>query len=137
MEICDMLRWTKGSEFNEGVNWPGQDANVCRLLHEQNNVGILAMLDEECLRPGQVSDQTFLEKLNQTCWMHEHYESRGCKKSQSDKNLPHDAFRLQHYAGAVGAVTVLADSLGRIMIMAWNVEHLWWYFRLRTEWKAS
>ena len=59
------------------------------------------MLDEECLRPGHVSDETFLNKLSQTCAHHDHFESRGCRKAQSDKTLPHDAFRLQHYAGAV------------------------------------
>ena len=59
------------------------------------------MLDEECLRPGYVSDQTFLQKLDQLCHNHPHYESRGCKKSQSDRTLPHHAFRLIHYAGAV------------------------------------
>ena len=59
------------------------------------------MLDEECLRPGEVSDLTFLDKLDHTCYNHPHYESRGIKKSRSDKTLPHDAFRLLHYAGAV------------------------------------
>lgn len=59
------------------------------------------MLDEECLRPGEVSDTTFLHKLNQVCCKHAHYESRGCRKTQSDRTLPHDAFRLVHYAGSV------------------------------------
>ena len=62
------------------------------------------MLDEECLRPGHVSDETFLNKLSQTCADHEHFESRGCRKAQSDKTLPHEAFRLQHYAGAVSSI---------------------------------
>lgn len=76
------------------------NAVICELI-EKSNVGILAMLDEECLRPGDVTDQTFLNKLNQTCANHPHYESRGVKKTRSDKTLPHDCFRLQHYAGAV------------------------------------
>ncbi len=59
------------------------------------------MLDEECLRPGRVSDDTLLEKLSAQCATHAHFASRGCRKAQSDKSLPHDAFRLQHYAGAV------------------------------------
>ena len=67
----------------------------------QTNVGILAMLDEECLRPGTVTDTTFLTKLNVACCNHAHYESRGCRKTQSDRSLPHDAFKLIHYAGAV------------------------------------
>ena len=59
------------------------------------------MLDEECLRPGNVSDLTFLDKLDHFCCSHRHYQSRGCAKSRSDRTLPHDAFRLIHYAGAV------------------------------------
>lgn len=62
---------------------------------------MLAMLDEECLRPGQVTDLTFLTKLNDQCGMHKHFESRGCRKNISDKTIPHDAFRLVHYAGTV------------------------------------
>lgn len=77
----------------------------------QNNVGILAMLDEECLRPGDVSDVTFLEKLNQVCSGHAHYESRGCRKTQSDRTLPHDAFRLVHYAGSVTVCLYICVSL--------------------------
>ena len=62
------------------------------------------MLDEECLRPGNVSDLTFLDKLDHFCCSHRHYQSRGCAKSRSDRTLPHDAFRLIHYAGAVSMV---------------------------------
>lgn len=88
----------------EGIEWIHVDyfnnAVICDLI-EKNNVGILAMLDEECLRPGTVTDLTFLEKLDLTCSEHPHYESRGCRKSMSDRSLPHEAFRLKHYAGAV------------------------------------
>ena len=59
------------------------------------------MLDEECLRPGNVTDMTFLEKMNRSCANHPHYESRGCKKNQSDKTLDIDVFRLRHFAGNV------------------------------------
>ena len=72
----------------------------------QNNEGILAMLDDECLRPGKVTDLTFLAKLNVECCKHPHYESRGCRKTQSDKSLPHDAFKLIHYAGAVSRLSL-------------------------------
>jgi Myosin head (motor domain) len=88
------------------------DYNLSSLhLCFQNNTGILAMLDEECLRPGDVSDTTFLNKLNQTCSAHPHYESRGCRKTQSDRTLPHDAFRLLHYAGTVSATSYYANVM--------------------------
>ena len=77
----------------------------------QSNVGILAMLDEECLRPGTVTDTTFLTKLNVACCNHVHYESRGCRKTQGDRSLPHDAFKLIHYAGAVRLYPVTPQIL--------------------------
>ena len=71
---------------------------------------MLAMLDEECLRPGRATDMTFLDKLTATCERHAHFESRGCRKTQSDRSLPHDAFRLLHYAGEVGGATIQAPK---------------------------
>ena len=59
------------------------------------------MLDDECLRPGDVTDQTFLNRINSSNYIfgHKHYESRA--KLKSDKTIDHMSFRLQHYAGAV------------------------------------
>lgn len=68
----------------------------------QSNIGILALLDEECLRPGNPTDLTFLEKLNHACQNHLHYENKALKKCQNDKTLAHGTFRLKHYAGNVG-----------------------------------
>lgn len=61
------------------------------------------MLDEECLRPGTVTDETFLDKLNTICAEHQHFESRLSKNSRflNDHSLPHSCFRIQHYAGKV------------------------------------
>lgn len=72
----------------------------------QNQNGILAMLDEECLRPGAVTDETFLDKLNQICATHQHFESRmsKCSRFLNDTSLPHCCFRIQHYAGKVKAL---------------------------------
>ena len=69
----------------------------------QHQNGILAMLDEECLRPGTVTDETFLDKLNTICAEHQHFESRLSKNSKflTDHSLPHNCFRIQHYAGKV------------------------------------
>uniref|UniRef100_A0A4W6G983 Unconventional myosin-Ib n=1 Tax=Lates calcarifer TaxID=8187 RepID=A0A4W6G983_LATCA len=75
--------------------------SVFNMLYNQN--GILAMLDEECLRPGTVTDETFLDKLNTVCAEHQHFESRLSKNSKflTDHSLPHSCFRIQHYAGKV------------------------------------
>lgn len=94
----------------EGIEWIHveyfNNAVICDLIEKSPsqfnpNTGILAMLDEECLRPGNVTDMTFLEKMNTACATHPHYESRGCKKNQSDKTLAIDVFRLRHFAGNV------------------------------------
>ncbi|KAK2562041.1 Unconventional myosin-Ib [Acropora cervicornis] len=93
-----------GFEIFQGIEWTAIDyfnnAIICDLV-EKTHVGIIALLDEECLRPGEVSDDTFLEKLNKHCTEHPHFESRRCKKFLSDQTLPHDSFRLKHYAGSV------------------------------------
>lgn len=71
------------------------------------------MLDEECLRPGTVTDETFLDKLNTICADHQHFESRLNKNSKflNDHSLPHNCFRIQHYAGKVPeAATIIADG---------------------------
>ncbi|XP_070174638.1 unconventional myosin-Ia-like [Littorina saxatilis] len=90
--------------IKEGIEWIHveyfNNAVICELI-EKSVSGILSLLDEECLRPGNTTDRTFLAKLDERCAGHPHYESRNCRKNQSDKTLPHDAFRLRHYAGNV------------------------------------
>lgn len=77
----------------------------------------MALLDEDCLRPGKVrinfclsnvidaicpkvTDLTYLQKLDKHWVGHPHYESRGCKEFRSDVTLK-SHFRLVHYAGKV------------------------------------
>ncbi|XP_041372192.1 unconventional myosin-Ib-like [Gigantopelta aegis] len=118
--IKEGIEWIQVEYFNNAV--------ICDLI-EKNNTGILALLDEECLRPGDVSDSTFLKKLDSKCHDHPHYESRNCKKNQSDKTLPYDAFRLKHYAGNVlykvdGFIDKNNDLLFRGLSKAmYNCEH--------------
>lgn len=61
------------------------------------------MLDEECLRPGVVSDSTFLSKLNQLFVKHSHYESKVSQYAQRhyDRTMDLNCFRICHYAGKV------------------------------------
>ncbi|GBO35678.1 Unconventional myosin-Ib [Araneus ventricosus] len=82
----------------------------------QNHHGILALLDEECLRPGPVSDETFLYKLTQACQDNPYFESRGCRNFVADSTLPHHSFRVRHYAGAVTySVTGFIDKNNDIL----------------------
>lgn len=92
------------------------------VLKLQNQTGILAMLDEECLRPGTVTDDTFLEKLNQVCATHQHFESRmsKCSRFLNDTTLPHSCFRIQHYAGKVPVTWTLVFG------EHWSCVKLWY-----------
>ncbi|XP_053352181.1 unconventional myosin-Ib isoform X3 [Clarias gariepinus] len=100
------LREEQEEYVREGIEWTNieyfNNAIICDLI-ENNKNGILAMLDEECLRPGTVTDETFLDKLNTVCAEHQHFESRLSKNSKflTDHSLPHSCFRIQHYAGKV------------------------------------
>ncbi|MBZ3882865.1 Unconventional myosin-Ia [Sciurus carolinensis] len=88
------IPWTKVDYFDNGI--------ICNLI-EHNQRGILAMLDEECLRPGVVSDSTFLAKLNQLFSNHSHYESKVTQNAQRlyDHSMGLSCFRICHYAGKV------------------------------------
>ncbi|XP_066433356.1 unconventional myosin-Ib isoform X3 [Eleutherodactylus coqui] len=120
--IREGIEWTHIEYFNNAI--------ICDLI-ENNQNGILAMLDEECLRPGTVTDDTFLDKLNQVCATHQHFESRMCKSSRflNDTSLPHSCFRIQHYAGKVmyeveGFVDKNNDLLYRDLSQAmWKANH--------------
>ncbi|XP_054642602.1 unconventional myosin-Ib isoform X2 [Dunckerocampus dactyliophorus] len=100
------LREEQEEYVREGIEWTNieyfNNAIICDLIENHQN-GILAMLDEECLRPGTVTDETFLDKLNMICAEHQHFESRLSKNSKflNDHSLPHCCFRIQHYAGKV------------------------------------
>lgn len=59
----------------------------------------MSLLDEECMLPGDVTDITYLDKLNTHLVKNEYYDSR--VKSKSDKSLEPGMFRLKHYAGPV------------------------------------
>ncbi|KAF6120503.1 myosin IA [Phyllostomus discolor] len=90
----------------EGIPWEKVDyfdnGTICNLI-EHNQRGILAMLDEECLRPGVVSDSTFLAKLNQLYSKHSYYESKVTQNTQRqyDHTMGLSCFRICHYAGKV------------------------------------
>ncbi|CAO2616686.1 Unconventional myosin-Ic, partial [Lemmus lemmus] len=75
----------------EGIAWePVQYFNkiICDLVVEKFK-GIISILDEECLRPGEATDLTFLEKLEDTVKHHPHFLTR------------RGEFRLLHYAEEV------------------------------------
>ena len=69
--------------------------------HTQPSEGMMVYIDDECLRPGQATDETLLDKFNKHCLSHAHYESRASKEYRNDHTMQRNQFRLVHYAGKV------------------------------------
>ncbi|XP_069509649.1 unconventional myosin-Ia [Ambystoma mexicanum] len=118
----------------EGIKWTPVDyvdnTIICNLV-EDSTKGILAILDEECLRPGDVSDATFLSKLSQLFASHTHFKSRVSEnnKHKSVKTMHDKCFKIKHYAGQVeynifGFVDKNNDLLYRNLSQAmWKAKH--------------
>uniref|UniRef100_A0A8C3JQC9 Unconventional myosin-Ia n=1 Tax=Calidris pygmaea TaxID=425635 RepID=A0A8C3JQC9_9CHAR len=104
--ILMTLKEEQEEYVREGIQWTPveffDNSIICNLI-ENSKCGILAMLDEECLRPGVVNEDTFLTKLNQLFATHKHYESKETQNARRvmDATLPSQCFRIHHYAGKV------------------------------------
>ncbi|EGD72824.1 MYO1C protein [Salpingoeca rosetta] len=90
----------------EGIKWETieyfNNKIICDMV-EMKHKGIIAILNEECIRPGNVSDDTFLERLNQSLGRHPHYLSHATITHQQRKSLAlgRRDFQIKHYAGDV------------------------------------
>lgn len=88
----------------EGIMWEEvqffDNKVICDLI-EARHQGIIALLDEECLRPGEVSDITFLDKMEKTIGEHAHFISHATSGYSERKTIQREEFRLKHYAGDV------------------------------------
>uniref|UniRef100_A0A669CBR3 Myosin IH n=1 Tax=Oreochromis niloticus TaxID=8128 RepID=A0A669CBR3_ORENI len=88
----------------EGIEWePVQFFNnkiICDLIEEKHR-GIISLLDEECLRPGDATDLTFLERLEEKMGNHPHFVTHKLADKMTRKTLERGDFRLLHYAGEV------------------------------------
>lgn len=81
----------------------------------------MSLLDDMCLRPGNVTDAVFLDTLNrnQKIVQHAHYQSRVQRQFLSDTTMKQTDFRLVHYAGDVtysveGFIVKNKDSLFQV-----------------------
>ncbi|XP_062484244.1 unconventional myosin-Id isoform X1 [Pezoporus occidentalis] len=87
----------------EGIPWKHIDYfnnQVIVDLVEQQHKGIISILDDACMNVGKVTDEMFLEALNNKLGKHAHFSSR--KLCATDKTLEFDRdFRIKHYAGDV------------------------------------
>ncbi|NXK43291.1 MYO1A protein, partial [Piprites chloris] len=132
--ILMTLKEEQEEYVREGIQWTPveffDNTIICNLI-ENSTSGILAMLDEECLRPGVVNEDTFLTKLNQLFAAHKHYESKETQNARhvTDTSLPARCFRIHHYAGKVtynvtGFIEKNNDLLFRDLSQAmWAARH--------------
>ncbi|XP_017692109.1 PREDICTED: unconventional myosin-Ia [Lepidothrix coronata] len=132
--ILMTLKEEQEEYVREGIQWTPveffDNSIICNLI-ENSTSGILAMLDEECLRPGVVNEDTFLTKLNQLFATHKHYESKETQNARRvmDTSLPARCFRIHHYAGKVtynvtGFIEKNNDLLFRDLSQAmWAARH--------------
>ncbi|KAM8828044.1 unconventional myosin-Ih [Spinachia spinachia] len=88
----------------EGIEWEPvpffNNKIICDLVEEKHR-GMISLLDEECLRPGEATDLTFLEKLEETIGGHPHFVTHKLADQKTRKTLDRGDFRLLHYAGEV------------------------------------
>uniref|UniRef100_A0A8D3BTC2 Myosin IHb n=1 Tax=Scophthalmus maximus TaxID=52904 RepID=A0A8D3BTC2_SCOMX len=88
----------------EGIEWEPvpyfNNKIICDLVEEKYR-GIISLLDEECLRPGEATDLTFLEKMEEKIGGHPHFVTHKLADQKTRKTLDRGDFRLLHYAGEV------------------------------------
>uniref|UniRef100_A0AAY5ECY6 Myosin motor domain-containing protein n=1 Tax=Electrophorus electricus TaxID=8005 RepID=A0AAY5ECY6_ELEEL len=103
----------------EGIEWePVQFFNnkiICDLVDEKHR-GIISVLDEECMRPGDSTDLTFLEKLEEKMGHHPHFVTHRLANKKTRKTLERGDFRLLHYAGEVTYCVVGETALSNTRI---------------------
>ncbi|KAK2173145.1 hypothetical protein NP493_899g00038 [Ridgeia piscesae] len=98
------LRSEQEEYLKEGIEWEPvtyfDNKIICELV-ESKPYGIIALLDEECLRPGDPTDASFLKKMSGILKRHPHFLSHETTDFQGRKTIRREEFRLVHYAGEV------------------------------------
>lgn len=108
------LRGEQEEYRKEGIKWEPvkyfDNKIICEMV-EAKHKGIVSILDEECIRPGQASDETFLTKLNKSLAGHDHYQSYETADAKARRTWKSATarweFKVVHYAGTV---TYLVDG---------------------------
>uniref|UniRef100_A0A8D0FCL3 Myosin IH n=1 Tax=Strix occidentalis caurina TaxID=311401 RepID=A0A8D0FCL3_STROC len=102
------FKWEPIPYFNNKI--------ICDLV-EQKHKGIISILDEECLRPGEATDLSFLEKLEEKVGDHAHFVTRKLADQKTRKSIDWVDFRLLHYAGEVTYCAVGSFSLPPFQVL--------------------
>lgn len=115
------LRSEQEEYETEGIAWEPvtyfDNKIICDLIEEKHK-GIISILDEECLRPGETCDVSFLEKLENSLGGHPHFVTHKLANGKTRRVMNREEFRLLHYAGEVnynvnGFLDKNNDSLNR------------------------
>ncbi|XP_019878612.1 unconventional myosin IC isoform X2 [Aethina tumida] len=103
--FIDLTLKSEQEEYmREGIEWQHIeyfDNKIILDLIEEKHKGMIAYMDEECLRPGDPTDISLLAKLDQRLDYHKHYISHKKADPKLQKILGRDEFRIIHYAGEV------------------------------------
>ncbi|KAF7666571.1 hypothetical protein LDENG_00101030 [Lucifuga dentata] len=98
------LRSEQEEYETEGIAWETvqyfDNKIICDLIEEKHK-GIISILNEECLRPGETCDISFLEKLEDTLGSHAHFVTHKLANGKTRRVMSREEFRLLHYAGEV------------------------------------
>ncbi|CAK6953640.1 unconventional myosin-Ic [Scomber scombrus] len=98
------LRSEQEEYETEGIAWETveyfDNKIICDLIEEKHK-GIISILDEECLRPGETCDVSFLEKLEDSLGSHAHFVTHKLANGKTRRVMSREEFRLLHYAGEV------------------------------------
>uniref|UniRef100_A0A671Y6J5 Myosin IH n=1 Tax=Sparus aurata TaxID=8175 RepID=A0A671Y6J5_SPAAU len=98
--------------------------------------------DEECLRPGDATDLTFLERLEDKMGNHPHFVTHKLADKMTRKTLERGDFRLLHYAGevtycVVGFLDKNNDLLYRNIKDVSLQMNIFIFFQVATQFKSS
>lgn len=102
LSISLTLKAEQDDYILEGVDWGHieyfNNKCICDMI-DMKNTGILSLLNEETIRPGDPTDSTFLQKMDSQLVNNDYYDSY--EKNKGDKKLNGLVFRIKHYAGDV------------------------------------
>jgi myosin-1 len=96
-----VLKREQEEYHNEGIDWMHveyfNNQIICDLV-EDSSTGMIAVLDEECLVPGDQNDSALLVHMDKKLVKHAHYSSY----AKGEKSLNRESeFQIKHYAGLV------------------------------------
>lgn len=99
--FIDLTLKSEQEEYlKEGIEWQNveyfDNKIICDLIEEKHK-GIIALMDEECLRPGEPSDDTLIAKMTNNFKNHKHYISHQKADIQLQKTMGRDVSSLKFF----------------------------------------